>query len=124
MKVIYVAGPFRAASESCPGHQDMMKVQQNIMRAIELSLEVWKLGAAAVCPHANTMFFTGAAPDSVWLKGDIAIMLRCHAVLMTPDWERSSGARHERDVALERGLPVFDSLQELAAWLNEEPASA
>lgn len=112
MKVVYIAGPFRA--ESAWG------VEQNIRRAEELALEVWRTGkAAAICPHTNTRFFQGATPDDdVWLKGDIEILHRCDAVLLTPDWERSSGARAERKVAQEAGIPVFHNLAGLLGWMT------
>lgn len=117
MKVIYVAGPFRSASQYVPGHQDAWGIQSNVMRAMGLALEVWRMGAVAVCPHANTMFFQNAAQDDVWLDGDIELMRRCDAVLMTPDWERSSGARKERDIALAEGLPVFYDIDVLRLWV-------
>ncbi len=84
-----------------------------------LSLEVWRLGAAAVCPHANTMFFQNAAPDNVWLDGDLAILLKCDAVLMTDDWQRSSGARAEEACAREHAIPVFYVLSELEGWMRK-----
>ena len=88
------------------------------MRAMKLSLEVWRLGAAAVCPHANTMFFQNAAPDEVWLDGDLAILAKCDAILMTPDYERSSGARAEMHFAFDRGIPVFLKIDDLKEWLE------
>ncbi len=117
MKVVYVAGPFRCASSHVDGQQDCWGIQQNIMRAMELSLEVWRAGAAAVCPHANTMFYQNAAPDHVWLDGDIAILKKCDAILMTPDWERSSGARAEHDIAKRSLIPIFYDLKALQEWL-------
>ncbi len=122
MKVVYVAGPFRSASKFVPGQQDSWGIQSNVMRAMELALEVWRLGAAAVTPHANTMFFQNAAPDNVWLDGDLAILAKCDAMLMTPDWERSSGARAEKEYADKIGIPVMLTLDELRAWL--EPVAA
>lgn len=110
MPVVYIAGPFRGPSA--------WDVESNIRRAETLALEVWRLGAAAICPHTNTRFFQGAAPDEVWLKGDLEILRRCDAVLMTPDWEKSSGAQAERDDAEEHGISVFHSLDSLAAWLR------
>jgi len=110
MKLIYIAGPFRAANS--------WEVEQNIRRAESLSLEVWRLGAAAICPHTNTRFFSGAADDKVWLDGDIEILRRCDAVMLTPDWERSSGARAEVDVAENLGMPVFAMLSDLKDWLE------
>lgn len=110
MKVVYVAGPFRGP--------DSWAIENNIRRAEALSLEVWRLGAAAVCPHTNTRFFQGAAPDDVWLDGDLAILAKCDAILMTPDWERSSGARAEWQFAKDRGIPVLLLLDDLKAWLG------
>ncbi len=105
MKVIYIAGPFRGPSA--------WDIEQNIRRAEELALEVWRSGNAAICPHTNTRFFQGAADDKVWLDGDIEIMKRCDAVLMTVDWERSSGARIEHELAHQLGIPVMYSSAEL-----------
>jgi len=40
MKVIYVAGPFRATNPD--GTQDAWRIQNNIMRAMALALKVWR----------------------------------------------------------------------------------
>ena len=108
MTVVYVAGPFRGPSA--------WDIEQNIRRAEELALEVWRAGMACLCPHTNTRFFQNAAPDHVWLDGDLELLARCDAVLMTPNWHRSAGASAEREHALSRGIPVFYSLDELVAW--------
>lgn len=102
IKVIYIAGPFRGKSH--------YEIHQNICRAEALALEVWRAGHAAICPHLNTAHFHGAADDSVWLEGDLEIMKRCDAVLMTPDWKRSAGAAAEKQEAEKAGIPVFESL--------------
>jgi hypothetical protein len=116
MKVIYVAGPFRSANSD--GTQNAWGIQLNIMAAMALALEVWRLGHAAICPHANTMFYQGAAADHLWLDGDLEILRRCDAVLVTTDWKRSSGARAEVEQARQAGQPVFSSLEELRDWLS------
>ena len=110
MKVIYVAGPFRG-----PSH---WAIAENIRNAERLALQVWNLGHAALCPHANTAHFQDAAPDEVWLKGDLEMLLRCDAIIMTPDWERSSGAKAERQFAIEHGIPVFTNILDLQVWLS------
>ena len=115
MKVVYVAGPFRGPNA--------WEIEQNIRRAEELSLAVWRMGAAALCPHTNTRFFQGAADDAVWLDGDLELLRRCDAILMTPDWERSSGARAEEAFAREHGVTVFYGLMELREWLGLEQAA-
>lgn len=108
--VVYVAGPFRGP--------DAWVIEQNIRRAETLALEVWRAGAAAICPHANTRFFSGAADDRVWLDGDLAILARCDAVIFTPDWASSSGASAERAFAEARGIRTFETLDAMRAWLG------
>ena len=110
MKVIYVAGPFRGASS--------WDIENNIRDAENLALEVWRLGAAAICPHTNTRFFNGALPDEVWLNGDLAILAKCDAVVLTHTWRRSAGATKEQDYARHSGIPVFSDLNALAEWLK------
>ena len=110
MKLIYVAGPYRGASE--------WDVVQNIRRAEALALAVWKLGAACICPHKNTALFGGAAPDEVWLEGDLEMLRRCDAVICTPDWSRSAGAIGEVALARQMGIPVFETIEELEMWLS------
>lgn len=112
--VIYVAGPFRG--------KDSYEMECNIRRAEALALEVWRLGCACLCPHTNTRFFQGAADDAIWLDGDLAMLARCDAILMTPDWSRSTGATAEREFAISRGLPVFEALQDLQTWLTARAA--
>lgn len=115
MKVLYIAGPFRPRRPN-----DCWEMEQNIRQAEALALEVWRLGAAAVCPHCNTRFFQGAAPDEVWLEGDLAILARCDAVVLTEDWQRSRGTLAEVEFAEARGIPVFLTVVELREWLATE----
>jgi hypothetical protein len=119
MKLVYVAGPFRSMNQN--GKSNAWGVQSNIMAAMKLALEVWKLGHAALCPHANTMFFQDAdgCADEVWLDGDLEMLSRCDAMILTPDWEKSSGARRERLEAINQGKPVFYNIEELGVWLAE-----
>jgi hypothetical protein len=109
MKVVYVAGRFRAPTA--------WNIEQNVRRAEELALEVCKLGAMALCPHTNTRFFQGTLPDAFWLEGTTELLRRCDAVMLTPGWEESAGSRGEKAEAEKRGMPVFHDLGELAAWL-------
>lgn len=100
LPVIYIAGPYRATTT--------WRIQQNIRAAQETALRVWKVGAVALCPHANTALFDGEADDSVWLDGDLELLRRCDAVVMVNGWEQSQGATSERAFAKELKLPVFD----------------
>jgi hypothetical protein len=109
-KIVYIAGPFRGPSA--------WHIAENVRNAERLALDVWRAGAAALCPHLNTANFQGAAPDDLWLRGDLELLSRCDAVLLAPGWERSEGARAEYQHARSLGLPVFDTMAQVAAWLT------
>lgn len=87
MKLAYVIGPYRA--------QNAWEREQNIRRAEEVALELWRLGFAVICPHTNTRFFDGAADDSIWLAGDLEILRRCDLAVVIPGWDKSRGSRAE-----------------------------
>lgn len=111
MRVVYVAGPYRAATE--------YGVLQNIQQAEKLALRVWLAGAACICPHKNTAFFGGMAHDDVWLEGDKEIVKRCDAVVCTDGWRESKGASGEVALANELNIPVFERFEDLKAWLTQ-----
>ena len=118
-KIVYIAGPFR--SVNADGKSNAWGVQCHVMNAMKVALEVWKLGAVALCPHSNSMFFQDAdgCEDNVWLEGDLELVLRSDAMIMTEDWRRSSGATAEKAFAETHGIPVFESIAELEIWLEE-----
>ncbi len=116
MKLVYLAGPFRGDNH--------WVIFQNICRAEALALEVWKLGAACICPHLNTAHFQNALPDSVWLEGDLEMVRRCDALLLTADWKRSSGACAERAFAIAHNILVFYYLSELNFWLQQSAGNS
>ena len=99
MKVVYLVGPFRGPST--------WAVEQNIRRAEEIALEVWRAGGVALCPHLNTRYFQGELPDEVWLRGDLELLWRCDAVLVLPGWSESDGSWAEVCRALDLGRLLF-----------------
>lgn len=109
-KVVYVAGPFRGANA--------WEIAQNIRRAEDLAFQAWQAGFAVICPHLNTAHYQGALPDEVWLDGDLTILSRCDAVLLTHDWARSAGASAEVYFAQNIGIPVYESLADLVRAFN------
>jgi len=108
MKVIYIAGPYRAKTE--------FGVHQNIENAGYLALNVWKSGMAAFCPHKNTAYFGGACTDETWTKGGLEFLRRCDAVLLTKWWKESEDAVIEIEEAHKTGLPVFEDIKTLISW--------
>ena len=111
--VAYVAGPYRSKE----GPNGILK---NIMAARDIAIQLWRMGYAVVCPHANTFLMDGAAPDDVWLEGDLEILRRCDMVVMTPNWKESSGATAEKNEAEANNIPVCIWPEvdppELCAW--------
>jgi len=105
-KIAYIAMPYRSDTE--------WGLTQNIRAAERLALKYWLLGYAVICPHKNTAYFGGAAPDEVWLKGDLAMLARCDVIVMGPGWLQSSGATAEYNRAREWGIEViFDDGREV-----------
>ena len=112
----YTAGPYRAKCE--------FEVVQNILRAEQWALELWRRKIPVICPHKNTALMGGAhgLPDDVWLKGDLIMIRRCDVVVMIPGWEQSSGSVAEKALAEKNLIQVatptcFDDLDDLAALL-------
>ena len=115
MKVIYIAGSYRAPTA--------WEIEQNIRRAEALALEVWQTGAVALCPHAMTRYYQNApgTNDALWLRGMLEFMRRSDALLIVPGSEDSHGTRVEISQAGER--PVFHRIEDLSAWLLENESS-
>lgn len=59
------------------------------------------------CPPGPRSEDTSAHTSPCHLKGDIAALLECDAIVMLRDWEHSAGARLEMLVAAQCGMPVW-----------------
>ncbi len=116
MKIIYVAGPYKGYN-----HHDIL---QNILNASRLSIECWKKGWAVICPHKNTAGFDACQTiditDDTWIQGDIEILKRCDAIIMTHDWKDSIGATKEHNIAKERNMEVYYHIQRLPNLTEED----
>jgi hypothetical protein len=111
MKIVFIAAPFRAATP--------WGIAENVRDAERVALEVWRLGAVAVCPQANSALFHGEGPDQRYLTGYLALLARCDAVLVAG---QSAGVSAELARAAELELPVFRDLASLSEWLTREEA--
>ena len=113
MKLIYVAGPYSAPTES--------GVFDNIMRARAKGLELWKLGYGVITPHMNTAFM-GLTYEEV-MPGDLEILSRCDAIYLLKGWRQSKGAVREWKRALTRGLEIYvGGVNEPPEWYVTEAA--
>ena len=98
MKIIYVAGPYRADTEN--------GVFENIMRARKKARELWLEGWVVICPHMNTAFMDGGDPQR-YLDGSLEILKRCDAIYMLRDYPLSEGAHAEFSQAMRDGLEIY-----------------
>jgi len=99
MKLAFISGPYR------PSNGKM--VLENIRHAEKYAIKYWQLGYAVFCPHLNTAFFDGLAPDHVWLDGDIEILKRCDVIVMIPGFDKSSGSVEELRIARDLGFDII-----------------
>jgi len=97
---------------------DHYKIRLNIDRAAAVGLEVAKLGAAPLIPHTNTgAWFIGTLSHEAWYAITLEQMRRCDAVILVSGWEGSEGTEGELKEAKRIGMPVFERIDELKAWL-------
>jgi len=110
MKVVYIAGPYRASTP--------WGIEQNVRLAETMALKVWQTSkAAALCPHTMTRYYQESAPDEVWLRGTLELLKRCDAIFLLEGWQRSEGSKLEHQTAVSMGMPVFTNLVDLNEWL-------
>ena len=118
MKLIYVAGPYRAETQA--------QVDTNIAHAREVGKAICRLGAYPVIPHSNTSHFEGAAPDDFWLPATLEFCRRCDAILLLEGWEESKGSIGELEEMERLGKQVFfespDMDDYISSWLQKVDA--
>ena len=99
MKKVFISGKYRAKTE--------WELEQNIRRAEEAAIRLWREGWAVFCPHKNTAHFGGLCDDKVWLEGDLEFLKCCDAIYMLSAWRDSIGACIELHIAQENGLEII-----------------
>ena len=119
MKVVYIAGRFRGPTA--------WDVAQNVRLAEAAGLEVAKLGAMPLIPHANTALFNGQLTEEFWVKGTAQLLRRCDGLFVFDplDVDRSAGTKAEVDLAEELHMPAFfghEALGDLGRWARGEIA--
>ena len=112
MKLVYVAGPYRAPT--------LAERQRNVRRAARAGEAVARHGGMPVVPHLMTRWIEGVAAEEFWVRGTMAVLGRCDAVLLVEGWKGSVGSVDEVAAAVRVGLPVFEAELDLARWLHEE----
>lgn len=115
MKLIYIAGPFRAPT--------LFEITQNVARAEFWGLQVAKLNHMPLIPHANTWKMYGAAPEELFLKGTQLLLTKCDGAVFIPGWEKSSGSIAEHKLCEDTKIPwlsptLDDGVAQISIWLK------
>lgn len=135
MRVIYIAGPYSAATPE--------GVARNVQAAATAGRHCMHLGWAVVCPHSMThgweheagpIVFSGANSmtyaydcDALayeqFIATDLELLRRCDAVCLVGDWQHSRGAMGELALADELGLPAWELADVPRIWCARATAS-
>lgn len=94
----YISGPISGVPD----------FKNNFARA-ETALQLFDVGTVNPANLGNYASFSWAD----YMRRDIAMLMHCTALFMLPGWERSPGARLERLIAHEIGMPIFYNLTEV-----------
>lgn len=120
MKIVFIAGPYF-------GDGTYEQRERNIQEAEEYAIALANRGIAFFCYATHTRHFEvkANAPEPFYKALDAELLKRaCDAVLATPRWQESSGARNDVRLGREREMPIFfpeslDDLDEVEKWANE-----
>lgn len=97
--VWYTAGPYRA--------NGLWQTELNIRAAEEVAQSLRAHGQYVICPHTNCRWSDQQVPDAQYLAETMALMRRCHVVLVLPNWADSEGTRGEIAEAEQMGMPCL-----------------
>lgn len=104
--LVYISGPYTG------------DIGWNIVKARAMTIKLWEMGFAVICPHLNTAHFEQDCDATYedFLEGDLRMIEGCDVVLMLEGWAHSEGARKEAEHTLEKKIPVFYDLHRLVQW--------
>jgi len=117
MKLIYIAGPYRAKTKA---RRDL-HIEQAKLTAVLLLEKGW----FPVSPILNTARFEEYCPwvdDQVFLNGTLDLMSRCDAVCLLPGYEFSEGTAGEIAEARRIGMKVYKAEIDVPAPDQHVPA--
>lgn len=118
-RFVYIAGPYRAGTPAGVGRK--------VGKARALAYELFDCAPkdcppwVPIVPHAIGFHldpFGDHKGDAFWLKATADLLTRCDALYLMPGWEKSSGSRAEKALAEQRGIPVYETPEELYQGLK------
>jgi len=112
MKVIFIGGKYRGSNP--------WEVELNIRAAEHQAFKIAEVGAAYICPHANSRFFDGTLTDEFWLKMTQELLTKCDAMYVCPGWQTSEGTIAEVELAKSLNIPVFETIEGIKNYAKED----
>jgi hypothetical protein len=112
MKIIYIAGPFRANTN--------WLIQKNVRRSEEKTLEIWKSGNVPVTPHLLGKNFYGELHEGKVLQGLLKLLKRCDGMLLLPGWKDSNGTMAEVGCCCYHNIPYDTDLEQLLKKIDND----
>jgi hypothetical protein len=109
---IYVAGPYDP-KQAKSTHDAPRIAHQNVQKAAEIGLALWKMGHNPYVPHFGHYLNIISDEDLTGFMGrDFEWLDACDALYFIAP---SNGANRELERAKQRGMPIFYSLEQVPA---------
>lgn len=112
---VYISSPYTAATEA--------EVDNNIAHARMIAIWLWNERFVVLCPHLNTAHFETLVTRDVIMDGDLALLENMDAMFLAGNWQNSLGCQLEVALAKEKGIPMFETVEELKQWRNNQAHS-
>jgi hypothetical protein len=112
MSTFYISGPISL----------YLDTDRNVPAFLEMEHKLDKLGFLVENPIHNPppSFLTGKELWQFQLRKDLAQLVKCDAMVLLPDWQKSDGSKLELFIALKLGLKIYDhNLEELNVCLTD-----
>jgi hypothetical protein len=84
-------------------------IDENILAARKIAIELWERGYTVLTPHLNTIHFEKDCKCKYedYIKGDLELLARCDVLVLMPNWIDSNGAKEEKEYARSLGMPIY-----------------